>query len=352
MIPYILMYIYIAFLALFVKDNKFQKILKILLFVILVLMIGFRYEVGGDWFSYLEHYQILYHKPFQDIFKYGFDIGHAFINWFLGEYDLGVYGVNFIYALIFTIGLFKLCSKQPYPFLALTVAFPYLVLVVAMGYSRQAVAIGFFMLAVSEIEEQNFWRYVFWVFMAALFHKTALILLPFGLFVRKEKTSWWLYILILLPTLYGGWNLFLGPDFNHLWNVYVERHRQSSGALIRVVMNIIPAILYFISKKEWKKIYEKDYKFWYWISVSSIGALILLPLIDSTVIDRLSLYFIPLQIVVYSRLPYLYKDIVSPRIFKLIIIIFYFIVMLVWLNFASHANKWIPYQNIIFKYTF
>lgn len=352
MILYILVYIYIAFLALFVKEDKFQKIFKILLFCILVLVIGFRYEVGGDWFSYLQHYQMLYHKNFNEIFKYGFDPGHAFINWIMGEYNLGIYGVNFIYALIFTIGLFLFSAQQPDPLLTLTVAFPYLILVVAMGYSRQAVAIGFFMIALIEIEKQNFWAYVFWILMASLFHKTALILLPFGLFIRKEKTPLWLYVLILVPTLYGAWNLFLAPHFEHLWNVYVERQRQSSGALIRVMMNLIPAILFLISRKKWEKIYEQEYKFWFWISIASIGAFVLLPLIDSTVIDRLSLYFIPLQIVVYSRLPYLYKDTISPKTFKLFIVIFYFVVMMVWLNFASHADEWIPYKNFLIESVF
>ena len=348
MLVYYITYIFIASLALFGKNKSSKVIYGALFFILLIFLIGFRYQVGGDWYSYLDHYNTLENIPFKNIFQYGFDPGHAIVNWIMGKYKLSIYGVNFIYALIFTIGLFIFSMQQPNPFLALAVAFPYLVLVVAMGYSRQSVAIGFFMIALTNMQKQNFWKYVFWVFMAALFHKTALVLLPFALFIKKEKKSWWLYVIILVPAFYGGWNMFIEPHLEHLVNIYVGRHKESSGALIRVLMNSIPAILFIINRKKMKRIYSVDYKFWLLISIVSISVLFFLS-ISSTVVDRLSLYLIPLQLLVYSRLPIVYRNKISPKIIKILIIGFYGIVLFVWLNFASHANTWIPYQNIIFK---
>ena len=348
MLVYYLTYIFVSFLTILNGKKNTKVFYGILFFILLILLISFRYQVGGDWYSYLDHYNTLINVPFKNIFQYGFDPGHAFVNWIMGQYKLGIYGVNFIYALIFTIGLFVFSIHQPNPFLALAVAFPYLVLVVAMGYSRQSVAIGFFMLALTYMQKQNFWKYVFWIFMAALFHKTALVLLPFALFIKKEKKSWWVYVIILVPALYGGWNMLIEPHLKHLVNIYVGRHKESSGAFIRVMMNAIPAVLFLINRKKWKRFFYTDYKFWLWISIASISSLFFLT-ISSTVVDRLSLYFIPLQLVVYSRLPDIYKNKVSPRIIKICIIIFYGVVLFVWLNFASHSNEWLPYQNIIFK---
>jgi len=158
---YIALYVFLAFLALLNLRGIAKEVFKVIISIILVFIIGFRYKVGGDWYSYLQHYEMLYNLSFFSIFKYNFDIGHAILNWIMGQFDTGVYGVNFIYAIIFCIGLFFFSFKQPYPFLALTVAFPYLILVVAMGYSRQSAAIGLFMIALVFLQKRKFWQYIF-----------------------------------------------------------------------------------------------------------------------------------------------------------------------------------------------
>lgn len=346
MLVYYVTYMLIASLALFTKRRSIKLVFGALFFILLIFLIGFRYKVGGDWDSYIDHYNRLKNIPFENIFNYGFDPGHAFTNWIIGKYELGIYGVNCIYALIFTIGLFVFSIHQPNPFLALAVAFPYLVLVVAMGYSRQSVAIGFFMMALTNMQKQNFWKYVFWVFIAALFHKTALVLLPFGLFIRKKRTPWWLYIVVLIPAFYGGWNMFLAPDIEHLWNIYVEGKEESSGALIRILMNIIPSLILLKYSKAWKNKFN-DYTFWSWIA---IGSIILVGLIGfaSTAVDRIALYFIPIQLVVFSRLPCLARKQIVPSISQVIIVLGYLFILFVWLTFAKHAYEWIPYQNILF----
>ena len=98
--------------------------------------------------------------------------------------------------------------------------------------------------------------------------------------------------------------------------------------------------------KQWKKDYD-DYHIWYWFSFVSIVSLFFIP-ISSTLIDRILIYFIPLQLVVYSRLPFLAKNIIQPIYTKLAIITLYAIVHFIWLNYANHSTAWIPYENILF----
>jgi len=69
--------------------------------------------------------------------------------------------------------------------------------------------------------------------------------------------------------------------------------------------------------------------------------------VASTAVDRMALYFIPIQMVVFSRLPYLLSKNISPNITSYGIILGYALVLFVWLNYASHAKYWLPYQNAI-----
>jgi len=132
-----------------------------------------------------------------------------------------------------------------------------------------------------------------------------------------------------------------------LWNTYVEQQMQSSGAKIRVLMNFIPALLFFMYRKEWKEKYD-DYTFWFWIAIASFVSLALVGT-ATTAVDRVSLYFIPIQIAVLARLPYLARNNLSPNTTKVAIVLMYTAVLFVWLFFASHSHCWVPYQNIIFS---
>ena len=66
----------------------------------------------------------------------------------------------------------------------------------------------------------------------------------------------------------------------------------------------------------------------------------------STFIDRIALFFLPLQMVVFSFLPDLFhKTFLIPGAR---IVIYSAIVLFVWLNFAANSWAWIPYENILF----
>ena len=122
---------------------------------------------------------------------------------------------------------------------------------------------------------------------------------------------------------------------------------KSDGAKIRVAMNLIPSLLLLKYRKEWKKYYN-DYRFWFWIALGSIISVGLVST-ASTAVDRIALYFIPIQLVVFSRLPYLAKKQVSPVVMKVLIVIGYAVVLFVWMNFATHSKYWIPYQNLLLQ---
>ena len=275
---------------------------------------------------------------------HGGDPGDKFLNWLSIRQDWGIYGTNVIYGTIFMLGLVRFSRQQVYPWIAMTVAVPYLIIVVAMGYSRQAVAIGFFLLAVSYLNEGKFKTYIVLIVMAALFHKTAILLLPLGIFLYGKGMI--LRVLMIVPIAYGAWDLLLADQQNHFLKTYVDSQMASTGAQIRVAMNLIPSLLLLMYRKEWKRSFN-DYTFWFWIAIGSIVAMALVGF-ASTAVDRMALYFIPIQLAVYGRLPYLARNQISPVMMKVIIVFGYAIVLFVWLNFGTFSGWWQPYRNILF----
>ncbi len=343
MFIYLLMYFIPVSMALFLEQKQQTKfLLWMLIGILFTVLIGFRFEVGGDWFNYVAHYDDVIGSTLKYAMRGG-DPAHKFLNWLMARWDMGVYGTNVVYGAIFTWGLMRFSRRQLYPWLAIVVAVPYLVTVVAMGYSRQAVAIGIFLLAVSYLDEGKFKTYVMLILIAALFHKTALLLLPLGMFLYEKGI--WLRVLMIFPIAYAAWDLLLADRQEHLWKSYVEEKMQSDGAKIRVAMNLIPSLLLLKYRKVWKQSFD-DYRFWFWISMGSIASVFLVSF-ASTAVDRVALYFLPIQLVVFARLPYLAKKHIKPSATKVLIVLGYALVLFVWLNYATHSEYWLPYENLL-----
>jgi hypothetical protein len=94
----------------------------------------------------------------------------------------------------------------------------------------------------------------------------------------------------------------------------------------------------------------KEIRLWKLFSVISLFLFFLLFISDaSTAIDRIGLYLLPLQLVVFSYLPDMFGNRGElNQIAILIVLLFYAAVLFVWLNFAFHSYYWVPYNNILF----
>ena len=87
------------------------------------------------------------------------------------------------------------------------------------------------------------------------------------------------------------------------------------------------------------------------MSFISLGLMIGLIAFDvSTAIDRIALYFLPIQLIIFSNLPEAIKEVKnSPSIIIILITLFYAAVMYIWMNYAYHSLYWLPYNNVLFE---
>lgn len=344
MLIYWIMYLIPATFALiFTQKQKLVKILLAYTGFIFSLIIGFRYNIGSDWSQYYNHYIDVKEISFLEIFDRPGDYGHLIFNWIFAKLDLGIYGINFIYIIIFLIGLIKFCNKEQNPWIAMSVATPYLITVVAMGLIKQSVALGFVLLGINYLRDKKFINFSLLIICGALFHNSAIIMLSLLLLDKNIRIKTRILSIMLFSIILF---IFLIQNFTSMYEIYIVRGLKSEGIYGRLILNLIPILFLFIFRKKWKKNYS-DYNIWYWFSLITIISIFFIP-ISSTLIDRILIYFIPLQLVVYSRLPFLLKYIIQPIYTKLAIITFYGATHFIWLYFSNHSKAWLPYKNILF----
>lgn len=310
------------------------------------LLMGLRYQVGCDWETYAGMYNDAQLLPASRVLG-STDIGYAALMLVAGRLEAGMWLVNSCCALIMALGVMRFCLRQPNPALSFLVAIPYLIIVVGMGYTRQGVAIGILLAGLANASERSVVKLVLFVFAAALFHRTALLMLPLALapIIRKN----------LLYALFGGlafailFIVLLRDQADTMITSYVDTDYKSGGAVIRVAMNLPPAVLALTLRR---RLGFTPYQSDLW-SVFALVALATLPLVlaasFSTAIDRLALFLIPLQIVILPRLPYIFGDRKALNAQLTLAVIGYSAaVQMVWLVFATHADCWVPYHSYIF----
>ena len=350
--PYWLLFLFPAFLAFSRQENspyiynykrwdRWPDLWRAI-FVILVLMIGFRHEVGGDWLQYIEVLETYVDQTSEDRFSYQ-DPAFVLFNKLAIWTGTGVYLINLLSAIFFSWGLVVFCRAQTRPWLTLVVAVPYLITVVAMGYTRQGAAIGIAMVAMVALGRGRIFNFILLIAFAALFHKSAIILVPMAILASTKRS-----LITLLWVAVVGYTLFvllLQEATSFLIYGYVESQYQSSGAGIRIAMNALPATLFLIYRKRFQLSNEQR-SFWTWMAyVALLFIFILLVSPSSTAVDRVALYWIPLQLFVLSRIPNSLGKRNGQNLKLVIAVVAYSAtVHFVWLVFADTAFAWLPYQ--------
>lgn len=320
----------------------YDRLLYVAATSLTALMIGLRYEVGGDWINYLTLYQDLFFQPFGEALRQT-DPGYAFLNWLAARLGWRIWFVNLGCAILFMAGLGRLAWRQPNPWLAILVAVPYLIIVVAMGYTRQGAAIGIICWAVADASARRIPRLVILVGLAALLHKTAILFLPILLVpVITRNFVVGAVGAVACALLFG---VFLGGESDRLVATYATGNYDSQGAAIRIAMNVLAAgfMLAFRNRMGFDAFVRSFWTICSVLAIASVAALAALS--SSSGVDRLSLFLIPLQIITFSRLPYTLSKTGRPLPSVLIGVIGYsFAVQFVWLNFADNSWAWMPYR--------
>jgi hypothetical protein len=342
MITYWMMFLFPSFLALmpWKATANLAKLSWGIATIALILIIGLRYQVGGDWLPYLMRFHVASGATLTDAVKIYRDPSYWYFNWLFANAGLGVWSLNLLCAVISVSGVVAIALRQPQPWVALAVAVPYILVVVCMGYTRQSAAFGLVCWALLAVQDRRTLRFLILVVVATTFHKSAVVAMPLYLFtLRRIKFRHWVLLATMLFAIVA---VLITETIESQWQNYVEKQMESEGALFRVAMNFPPAIILLLWRK---KLGLQDHRsrHWYWIAWIALISIIFVNL-ASTVVDRLGLYLLPLQMIVFAHAYRLFKEQIFRSITPIIVLMLYGAVLFVWLNYAKNSYTWIPYQ--------
>lgn len=361
------------------KNKQGWNVFWCIFSIYLWLLIGLRHDVGGDWSAYVKAINIIRNQPFRDIWDFSGDPSYNFLNWFITKYftfatgtieqgigftdgetdgpysvhglgDISIYIVNIICAGIFVYCLMAFCKKLERPWLGLVVACPYFITVIAMGYTRQATAIAIVLLALLTLNKGNIIRFVFLLFIATTFHRSALVLLPLApiIFLTTRRFNFIIFVFLMI-TLSIFSALILATIYEKMYD-YLTIQINSSGAAVRIAMVVLPAFIYLFYRKYFvSNKFEKQV--WTFLSIGSFGLVFLfLVLPSSAIVDRIAFYWIGLQMFVLASLPDALGNRGGKNFFWVFGIICYsFSILTVWIIFADHNYSYLPYKFYLFE---
>ena len=302
--------IYIFSLSILTKKNKvFSEILGVLILSFFTVMVGLRYGVGIDYFSYENMFNLYY-----DAFKS--EPIYSFIMYIIKNTTDKFYHVTLIMAFITNtflyLGLKKRNIKGVYLLLALLIYFSNMG-AIFMNAMRQGVAVAIFFYASTYIEKKSFKKYIFFILVGAGFHMSALLFIPLY-FIRPvfNKKRYYCSILACYSFVYFNIAIILInfiaskiPMYSHYHNSHFFKNASNNILALGVMLNVI-FIGYLI-------VYNKK-KYNYELNFYLLGTLINILALSTFVFDRIGIYFFTFGIV---AIPKIIKDIKNNRTRKL-----------------------------------
>lgn len=324
------------------QQQRLTSPLFLLAATLMALLVGLRYEVGTDWENYLGMYDVVRTRGGASLWRMS-DPAYMALNALAISIEADIWLVNLICGAIFTSGLIAFARRQPNPWLTVAVAVPYLVIVVAMGYTRQSAAIGLLMWAIGNFEDRRFVRFVGLMLLATAFHKSAVFVLPL-IVLSSVRNRFVIYTVGGLIAAVA-FSLFLGRFLAGLTDTYIESNMSSQGAIIRVLMNVVPALIFLFLQRRFT-VNEQERLMWRNFALAAVGSVLALALLPSTAVDRLALYLIPLQMIVLARAPYALAARGQRRNEQVLIgvLVYSAAIQSVWLIFSQYSRYWVPYQ--------
>ena len=352
MIPYFFIFnLFIIGCLVQYQFTKYCKIVDLIACVVLVIFLGARYEVGGDWVGYYFLLQSSANgqyfnasEPFFLLFtKLSLLLPNAYQYLTLNT----LLSMAYIGSLLF---LYRLNLKSKfYTLTKITVlTFPIFIFLLGTGYLRQAVACALFIPVLHYSKNLDYKKCFLFIFLSLLFHKSAFVFLivPLLTYLQNQNFNfnqinkkYFLYLFIFI-------NICI--LFTVKWaSAYTNQSMNSYGVFIRYLYILILGLPLIVIFKNQLFPFCLKYKVQLIVSFTVV---IIASYHFSTFIDRLLIYLI-LPVSYYS-LKYLdeSKNQKLLHAYFAIMISLNLIYTFVWLKFSYWGPlKWLPYQNYFFN---
>lgn len=329
-------------------QGRLRRQLYLIVLYGLFLFSAFRYQVGCDWFGYYFQYDAATAFDWFTLTHIREPIWWAILAG-INAAGLPYPVANVISSAVFFIGIHVLARRQADPLGFLILLFPILIINMPMSGIRQGAAIGLICIAFVAFIDRRPLRFCLWVVLSAGFHSSALIfllLLPLttGRYTRNRL------LLAGLLALPGVFFLASSDAAEVATSRYVGTGIDAAGAAFRVGILGLSALYFFLFlRRKWATTFPQDY------SLALVGAIgmaltVLLVPVSTVIGDRFGYYLIPIQTMIFARLPFLpfrrhaTVHVTLPYLGLLL-------VFAVWSQLSWHFTQcYLPYQTWIFGF--
>ena len=338
-----------------VKKPVLKKCLILFSFLILLLLMGLRFEVGTDYVGHVRTYESFVGKSFTEIWSSGGDVGSRLIIGGLASIGGDVKMIFWIYGLLTLIPLYKINKNSNFRYLAYsTLVFNLTVLPVCLNIMRQGTAMAFILLAFDYVRhDKKIGKVLMCAVFAVLLHTSALLMIPFILcyyFSRKYNKKYYKFAIALIALISVSFLTFLKDffveigfsDYNYQLVITKDMGLSSGAILYNVIFYSMLVFIIFLHRK----FGEKNNR----IEVLNMTTMIVggsvFELIGSVTkyLSRISHYFSILQVLLMPELLQGIKR-KDARVFAKIICITVLIGLFIFRCYVQGYYEIIPYQS-------
>lgn len=355
MLVYNILFLFVLtflFLNNITRNKNIEKVFLFLIFLAFILLSGFRFDISSDY----KEYKYIFEKinDTGNFTEYFIEFGFLFLNKIIGYFTTNFTIFLFSIAIV-SIGckFYFINSVSKEKILSTLLILSFYLLLYDMGAIRRGIALGFSSISILYYLKDKILPSILFLFIASLFHSSALILFPF-LFVKPRALSGIKFIILIIFSYFLQYAFsnfttfqFLGQSNNPIvakafgyfesGDYFSENNSFSIGFILRIIL------VFFLIKSRDQIIIKTAYldKLLY---LYSISILILIIFDKLRIFSSVAIYFKFLEVVLIPILLTTFSRTSRYLMFILLIVYLYF-------SFYKLINNplekdYFPYQSI------
>ena len=310
----------------------------------LVWFMGFRYEVGCDYFGYLSRW--INFNPVSSLAQLlkGEEAGFAFLMGSIKAFGLDYTWLNVAASAILVFCYIRFASAHAFAPLILTLLFPVIIIQFGMSGIRQALAGGFLMLAFNAFaKKQKLWTAI-WILVGMQFHTSVVMFLPISFLAGREVNTFRIFLAMFILGPITA--LLLADRFDTYESRYIENTVTSGGAVIRYILILLPVPFFIIYRKKIQRVFPDAFPL---LKLGLLTILSLAPLVvlSTIALHRLNFYIMPLSVILCVYVAAVMSR--RPSQMQWLLVMAYGTYSVLWFLSSRHAQScYVPYQNTWF----
>ncbi|MCD8012200.1 MAG: EpsG family protein [Lachnospiraceae bacterium] len=311
---------------------------------ILIVVAGFRYNVGADYAQYISNYSGYLTKEL-NIFE-DTEIFICLIARLASKICDNPQTMIFLCSL-FTIGSYMFVIEE-YAEIPVLSAYLFIFLGCWLGSFnavRQYLAATFLFLGLRYVIKGSFWKWCLFVILAVLCHTTSIIMLPIYFLVRmKDEKNFYIISFAIMVVLFFSYDrIFSAIDLlrqHETYSVAERIYAQNQVSIFRILVAWVPVLLRFFPEK----IEPTNMQDRVILNYSFMHAILLTAAMNSSYLGRIQIYLMPYNALAIPLLIMRQKDEGSNR--NVILIVTFIAYFLYW-TFEARGTYVVNYQWVL-----